>query len=91
MRVAGGRAFRNLAPRLVKGDEVVFITRHGKLTGILVPLEKPEELPVELRRELLQKLGGAISEHLTRRGVGEKRLLRDFEGWRKTRRRPRRA
>jgi antitoxin (DNA-binding transcriptional repressor) of toxin-antitoxin stability system len=56
MRVAGVREFRNRAPELVKGDELVFVTRHGKLSGILVPLSEPQELPVELRRELLIRL-----------------------------------
>ena len=90
MRVAGVREFRSRAPELVKGRELVFVTRHGKLSGLLVPLAEPQELPVELRRELLTRLGGAIAGHLKSHGVREKRLLRDFEAWRKARRRRRR-
>ena len=45
MRVTGIREFRNKAPELASGDEIVFITKHGKLTGILVPLAEPGELP----------------------------------------------
>ena len=89
MRVTGAREFRNRALELVKGDEVVFITRHGKLSALLVPLSEPDELPVDLRRELLERIGGAISEHLEKRGVSEKQVLRDFEAW-KTKHRTRR-
>ena len=44
MRVAGVREFRSRAPELVRGDELVFITRHGKLSGLLVPLAEPQEI-----------------------------------------------
>ncbi len=86
MRVTGIREFRNRVPELVNGEELVFVTKHGKLTSILVPLAKPEELPVELRRELLERLGSAISNHLEERGVREERVMRDFTKWRRARR-----
>ena len=86
MRVAGVREFRSRAPELVKGDEIVFVTRHGKLSGLLVPLAEPQEIPVELRRELLTGLGAGIDRHLKTRGVRETKALRDFEAWRKARR-----
>ena len=90
MRVAGVREFRNLAPELIKGDELVFVTRHGKLSGLLVPLGEPQELPIELRRELSTRLGAGIANHLKARGMNEAKVLRDFEAWRKARRRNRR-
>ena len=90
MRVAGIREFRNKAPELARGDEIVFITRHGKLTGILVPLAEPVELPVELRQQMLERIGAAISKHLGERGVSEKQVTRDFEAWKKRRRASRR-
>ena len=90
MRVAGVREFRNRAPQLVKGDELVFVTRHGKLSGLLVPLTEPQELPVELRRELLAHLGAGIASHLKAHGVGAAKAQRDFEAWRKARPRSRR-
>lgn len=85
MRVAGIREFRNRAREFFQGDDLVFITRHGRLSGLLVPLKDPRELPVELRQEILEHLGKAISEHLRKRGVSEKQVLRDFETWRKKR------
>jgi antitoxin (DNA-binding transcriptional repressor) of toxin-antitoxin stability system len=90
MRVAGVREFRSRAPELVKGDELVFVTRHGRLSGLLVPLAKPQEIPVELRRELLTRLGAGIASHLKAHGAREARILRDFETWRKARRSRRR-
>ncbi|MCI0340701.1 MAG: hypothetical protein L0216_06050 [Planctomycetales bacterium] len=85
MRVAGVREFRNRVPEIVRSDEIVFVTRHGKLSGILVPLGSPRDLPVDLRREILDRLGSAIAAHLRKRGVGEGVLQRDFEAWRKSR------
>jgi antitoxin (DNA-binding transcriptional repressor) of toxin-antitoxin stability system len=86
MRVTGIREFRNRVPELVSGKELVFVTKHGKLSGLLVPLDQPDQLPVELRRDLLERLGGAISRHLEERGVSEQQVLRDFESWKKERR-----
>ena len=90
MRVAGVREFRNRVPELLKQKELVFVTRHGKLTSLLVPLDEPESIPVELRRELLERIGKAISAHLERSGVTEKKVLRDFKVWRDSRRKNRR-
>lgn len=90
MRIAGIREFRDRAPALIKGDEIVLVTRHGKLTGFLVPLSRPEELPLELRREMLAHVGSAIAAHLKRHGVSEDQVQRDFKGW-KSKRRARRG
>jgi hypothetical protein len=90
MQVTGVREFRSRATQLLAGDEVVFVTRHGKLTSILVPMTKPESLPIELRQELVERLGNAISAHLRRRGVTERQILADFKAWRAKRRANRR-
>ncbi len=90
MRVTGVREFRKNVPDLVKSEDLVFVTRHGKLASLLVPLDRPENLPPELRRELLTRLGRAISDHLRRRGATEGDILRDFDAWRRKRRANRR-
>ena len=90
MQVTGVREFRNRTPEFVKSKDLVFITRHGKLASILVPLEEPQALPVDLRRELLERIGEAISTHLKRSGVSEQRVLRDFKAWRESNRTHRR-
>ena len=86
MKVTGVREFRDRVPELLNGEDLVFVTKHGKLTGILVPLAEPLELPVELRHDLLERLGAAISKHLDERGVGEERVMGDFEKWKRDRR-----
>lgn len=86
MRVAGVREFRNRAPELLQGRDIVFVTRHGKLSGVLVPLSDPKELPVEFRKEILSRLGTAIARDLKRKGVTERKAQSDFEVWRAARR-----
>ena len=86
MRVAGVREFRNRAPELLQGRDIVFVTRHGKLSGVLVPLADPTELPVEFRKEILRRLGTAIARDLKSKGVTERKAQSDFEAWRNARR-----
>lgn len=90
MRVAGIREFRARAPALLKGRDLVLVTRHGKLSGLYVPLARPADLPIDLRGELLQRVGTAIAGHLRARGVSTRQVLRDFEAWRRARRAARR-
>ena len=87
MKVASVREFRNQATRLMRERELVFVTRHGKVTSILLPLKDPAAIPIELRRELLEQVGRAIGSHLKAKGVTERRVLRDFEAFKKRRRR----
>ncbi|MEK7476159.1 MAG: hypothetical protein AAB152_11090 [Candidatus Coatesbacteria bacterium] len=82
MQITGIREFRSRAPELLKGRELVFVTRHGKVSSLIVPLNGAEAIPVDLRRELIERLGGAISTQLARSGVTEKRVERDFKAWR---------
>ncbi len=90
MQVTGVREFRSRATELLGGKDLVFVTRHGKLASIVVPLREPQSLPVDLRKELLERLGEAIAAHLQKAGVTEKRVLRDFKAWREERRARRR-
>jgi hypothetical protein len=48
----------------------------------VVPLNGAEAIPVDLRKELIERLGEAISTQLARAGVTEKRMARDFKAWR---------
>ena len=92
MRVADVREFRNRTPELVTSGEVIFVTRRGKLSGVLVPLQSPQDIPAELRRQISGRIGATIAEDLRSRGVNEEEVQGDFEAWRATRRprRPRR-
>jgi antitoxin (DNA-binding transcriptional repressor) of toxin-antitoxin stability system len=82
MKVSGVREFRNHVPEYVKSNDLVFVTRHGRVSSVLVPLEGAQSLPLDLRRELLERLGEAVSHHLKKSGVGEGKVLRDFKLWR---------
>jgi antitoxin (DNA-binding transcriptional repressor) of toxin-antitoxin stability system len=90
MKVQGVREFRARALDLIKGREPILITRHGRLVALLLPMENPEEIPVELRRELLVRIGQAIARDLVRKGVSEDQIQRGFTTWRKNRARARR-
>ena len=83
MQVAGVREFRNHATEYLGGNDLIFVTKHDKLASIVVPIKEPKALPVEIRRELLERIGGAISMHLQNNGVSEKRISDDFKAWRK--------
>ncbi len=87
MKVATVREFRNHATQLMRQRELVFVTRHGKVTSILLPLKTPATIPIELRREILVQVGRAISAQLKAKGATERRILRDFESFKNRRRR----
>ncbi|HJT24990.1 MAG TPA: hypothetical protein VJ873_10460 [bacterium] len=91
MKVAGIREFRDHAPEFLGGRDLVFVTKHGKVSSLVVPLSKSEELPLELRRELLTRLGSAISGQLRKAGIREGTIENDFKAWRKSRRPHRRG
>ena len=87
MKVATVREFRDKATRYFKEEEPVLVTRHGKVTGLYLPIDHPESFPLELRKDLLVRLGESISRSLTRKGISEERLIADFNSFKKTRRR----
>jgi hypothetical protein len=89
MRISTVREFRDKAAGLLQSDEPVLITRRGRMAGVFFP--SPEgTLPVDMKRELFEKLSGEIALQLTKRGETEAEILSDFESWRKTRRETRR-
>jgi len=92
MRVASVREFRSNARSILKGQDVVLVTRHGEVSYIVVPTTmRLEDLPEEIRREVRDALTSAVGNDLRRRGVTEARLLRDFEAARKAGRAARRG
>jgi hypothetical protein len=87
MKVATVREFRDKATSYFREEEPILVTRHGKVTGLYLPIEHPESFPIELRKELLIRLGESISRSLSKKGVSEEKLLADFETFKKARRR----
>ena len=84
MRVSTVREFRDNASGLLKSTDPVLITRRGRMAGVFFP--SPEGmLPVDLKRELFEKLSAEIAKQIGRSGGTEEEVLADFESWRKTR------
>jgi hypothetical protein len=89
MRVSTVREFRDNATGLLKSKEPVLITRRGRMAGVFFP--SPEGmLPVDLKRELFEKLSAEIARQIAKSGGTEEEVLSDFESWRRTRREARR-
>ena len=85
MKVAGMRAVRTQMASLLGGDEPVLITRHGKISGLYLPLEKPDRLPDDLPRELSSVLGQYLARLLDTQGVNEDQIQKDFDANRRRR------
>ena len=90
MKVTGVREFRNNVPKLINGKELVYVTRHGKLAGILLPVGEPTAHPYELRGVILDRVGDNIATHLRKVGMTEAKAEKHFTDWRTARRANRR-
>jgi len=86
MRLAGMRELRSNTAALLGGTEPVVVTRHGKITGVYVPLESSDRLPDDMNREIARVLGAHLSDFLDARGVTEEEIQRDFDAYRRSRR-----
>ncbi|MDY0061142.1 MAG: prevent-host-death protein [Myxococcota bacterium] len=86
MRVAGVRELRGNLASLLDGGEPVLVTRHGKMAGLYLPLDDPDHVPTDLRRELADVLGRHLASLLEARGVDEEELQEDFDAHRRRRR-----
>jgi len=86
MRVAGIREFRARLSKFLSGDEPVLLTRHGKLSGVYLPLEDAKRIPDDLRTELAGVLGRHLAQVLEAKGVTEAEIERDFDAHRRRRR-----
>jgi hypothetical protein len=87
MRVASVKEFKDKATQYLKDEEPILVTRHGKVTGLYLPIEHPESFPFDLRKELIVRLGETISRSLEEKGISEEDLIENFETFKKTRRR----
>ena len=73
-------------PELFEVGEPVLVTRQGKVSGLYVPLENPEQVPDDLRRDLLVAVGRYVAGVLEDKGVSEEEILDDFSNFRRRRR-----
>jgi hypothetical protein len=56
------------------------------VSGVYVPLDEPDRLPDDLRRELAVVLGRHLTKILERKGVTERDIVEDFHAYRRRRR-----
>ncbi len=86
MKIAGIREIRNNSAALLGGSEPVLVTRHGRVSGVYLPLEESDRLPTDLRLELASVLGKHLSRVLEAQGITEEQIVEDFRAYRKRRR-----
>jgi len=86
MEVTGIRELRTRTAVLLGSGEPVLVTKHGKVSGVYVPLDDPDRLPDDLRRELTGVVGKHLAKALERKGVAERDVKEDFRAYRRRRR-----
>jgi antitoxin (DNA-binding transcriptional repressor) of toxin-antitoxin stability system len=86
MKVAGIQELRANSAAFFGSGEPVLVTRHGKVSGLYVPLDEPDRLPDDLRRELVAVLGRHLAKVLKHKGVTEREIAEDFHAYRRHRR-----
>ena len=86
MRIAGIREIRSNAAELLGGDEPLLVTRHGKISGLYLPLEDADRIPQDLRRELGRVLSAHLARQLAAGGRTEEEIQQDFDAFRRRRR-----
>ncbi len=86
MRVNGLPELRENLSAVLDGGEPVLVTRHGKLSGVYVPLDDPNHIPTDLRRELAGVLRRHLATLLNALGATEEDIEDDFDAHRRRRR-----
>jgi hypothetical protein len=86
MKVTGIRELRANTGVLFGSGEPLLVTRHGRVSGVYVPLDDAGRLPDDLRRQLAAVLGKYFAKTLSAKGVTEKKLKEDFSAYRRRRR-----
>ena len=87
MKTTTIREFRKDVSELLRRKDAVLVTRHGKPAGVLYPLSDPRKLPMKVRRKLYLELSAGIAKQLDAQGITEEQVQRDFEAFKKRRRR----
>lgn len=87
MKIAGIREVRASLAGYLSGSEPFLVTKHGKVSGVYIPLESPDRLPDDWRKEIGKILSHHFSRLLESKGVKEKDVREDFRAYRSRRRR----
>ncbi|MCU1304381.1 MAG: hypothetical protein JWQ87_4665 [Candidatus Sulfotelmatobacter sp.] len=84
MRISSVRDFRDRATTLFRSDDPILVTRRGKVAGVFLPWREAT-LPVDFKRELFAMLTTEIASRLKKKRISEKKVLQDFDRWKKGR------
>jgi len=85
MGIAGMRKLE-VPTLLEEEEEPILITRQGKISGLYLPLENPDQIPEDLRRDLISAVGRHLVGALEAKGAQEEEILEDFDAFRRRRR-----
>ena len=88
MKIASVRDARRQFSDLIHGKEGVLVTSHGKATAVLYPLSDPENVPMEVRKDVFFAFSQKMARALKAKGLSEEDVLSGFADF-KTRRRGR--
>lgn len=84
MKVVTVRDFRDRASEMFRSEDVILITREGQPAGFFLPWDTPD-LPVEVRREVFDRLSAQVGAQLQASGTTEQEVLDDFAAARRRR------
>lgn len=79
MKITNVKDFKNKATSYLKADEPTLVVRHGKVAGLLLPLQDTDKLPVDLRREVLSEMKNYLKKSLESRNISEENIINDFK------------
>ncbi len=82
------REFRGGLAEVLDEKMPVLLTSHGKAKAMVYPLDPGAEVPLQVKRDAFRILSQQISEKTA--DIDEDEMVREFEAWRKKRRRSRR-
>jgi hypothetical protein len=87
MRMAGIREVRAKCAGYLGGSEPFLVTKHGKVSGVYIPLESPDRLPDDWRTEIGKSLSHYLARLLELKRITERDIREDFRAFRDRRRR----
>ncbi len=82
MKRIGVRDFKNRATQLLREEEILLIQRHGRDVGVYLPLDDLEDLPLEIRLRLFERVTDEIAQAARRRSLSEASLVNRFQALR---------
>lgn len=77
MRIATLRDFRDKATEMMRGSDIVLVTRDGKPAGFFLPWQG-SEIPDDVRRGIYREVSEQVIEDRQRAGVTERQILSGF-------------